>query len=112
MEPVHIPHLDEWLDTFGPGIGLSITSNTKSLAACWAQHPVAVHEITGLYLAWTALVSLFEPPDELTEGQPFMVVNGRDWLDLSNSSDQAVERAKAAAVTCARVGEHIATATK
>ncbi len=31
----------------------------------------------------------------------------RDWLDLSNASVQAVERAKVAAVTCARVGEHI-----
>lgn len=105
---VDLAHLNTWLTDTGPGLGLTI--DTKSLPPCWAQHPITRHEITGLFLAWTALAQAFSPaPPADDNPYPATVVPGpRDFLDLSNASAAAVTRATAAAATCARAGRHIA----
>ncbi len=98
-------HLDAWLADTGPALGLTI--GPKGLPACWAQHPITRHEVTGLFLAWSALAQAFTP----AESEPFaapVVPGPRDFLDLSNASAAAVTRAISASSTCARAGHHVA----
>lgn len=104
---VDVEHLHAWIIEDGPALGLVI--GPKGLPECWAQHPVTRHEITGLFLAWTALAQAFTPqPPSDDNPYPAQVVPGpRDFLDLSNASAAAVARAIAAAATCARAGDHI-----
>lgn len=105
---VDVQHLRDWLLEEGPALGLIV--GPKGLPECWAQHPVARHEITGLFLAWSALGQAFvaEPPSD-DNPYPTQVVPGpRDFLDLSNASAAAVARAVTVASACARSGDHIA----
>lgn len=105
---VNVEHLRAWLIEDGPALGLVI--GPKGLPECWAQHPVARHEITGLFLAWSALGQAFAPaPPADDDPCPAQVIPGpRDFLDLSNASAAAVARTLAAGSTCARSGSHIA----
>ncbi len=105
VDIINTDQLQTWIDEFGPGLGLRMSN--RSLATCWARHPQAVHEITGLYLAWTALSDAFNPPDPEDHLAAFTVPSPRDWLDLSNASTGAVDRATKTATTCARAGHHI-----
>lgn len=104
---VDVDHLRTWLSTEGPAVGLTISP--KGLAGCWAEHPIARHEVTGLFLAWSALSQAFNPtPPADDDPYPAQVVPGpRDFLDLSNASAAAVARAIAATANCARAGSHI-----
>ena len=105
--PVAVEHLVGWLARFGPSLGLTIGS--KGLPACWADHPVARHEVTGLFLAWSALENALDPGAEPQDPYAAIALPGpRDWLDLSNASAPAVARAIAAGATCARAGHHVA----
>ncbi len=61
MELVNPAPLETWITEHDPGLGLRVSN--RSLATCWAQHPQAVHEITGLYLAWTPLDAAFPQPE-------------------------------------------------
>ena len=105
MELVNPDQLETWITECGPGLGLGV--NPRSLASCWAQHPTVIHELTGLYLAWTALHDAFEPTDPGDDLAHYAIPSPRDWLDLSNASVPAVERVIKATTTCARAGHHI-----
>ena len=105
MELVNPDQLQTWITECGPGLGLGI--NPRSLAPCWAQHPPVIHELTGLYLAWTALHDAFEPPDAGDDLAQYAIPAPRDWLDLTNVSVPAVERVIKSTTTCARAGHHI-----
>lgn len=102
---VHLDHLLAWVDRFGPGIGLHM--HPKSLPACWAQHPIVIHELTGLFLAWSALMDLFNPSDPFDDLAQVLVPAPRDWLDLTNAGAPAVERVKKDTTLCARSGRHV-----
>lgn len=108
VDVVDVEHLRAWLVEEGPALGLTI--GPKGLPECWAQHPVARHEVTGLFLAWSALGQAFTPESPSVDSPyPAQVVPGpRDFLDLSNASAAAAARALAAGSTCARSGSHIA----
>lgn len=96
--------LGEWLHEAGPSLGLTVGTR-KGLADCWAQHPAAVHELTGLFLAWKALVAAITTDPR---GPGAVATPGpRDWLDLSNASAAAVSRVIAATATCSRAGHHV-----
>ncbi len=109
MSMINPDHLHTWIKEFGPGVGVRLAP--RSLAACWPQHPEAVHELTGLYLAWTALNDAFTPPDDDDGLAAYTVPAPRDWLDLSNASVPAVDRATKSTTTCARAGHHIGGTT-
>lgn len=98
--------LTTFLAEHGPSLGLTpAKGKVGQLASCWAEHPAAVHELTGLYLAWTSLISLFlAPPDPDSAS---MVAAPRDWLDLSNATAPAVARCIEATRTCANAGHHV-----
>ena len=93
-----------WLEESGPSLGLVVRTR-KGLAGCWPEHPDAVHDLTGLFLAWNALVAAFttDPrgPGAVASATP------KDWLDLSNSSAAAVKRVVDSTATCSRAGHHI-----
>ena len=113
MNLINTDQLNEWVTHTGPALGLGL--NTRSLAPCWAQHPPVVHDLTGLYLAWTALHDAFTPPDADDDADDDLAQYGipspRDWLDLSNASAPAIERISKATSTCARAGHHIGAPT-
>ena len=97
-------NLEDWLADTGPSLGIRV-GERKGLAHCWAEHPETVHELTGLFLAWKALIAAFTTD---TRGPGAVATPGpRDWLDLSNSSAPAIVRAIAATATCVRAGHHI-----
>lgn len=104
---VDLTHLDAWVIEDGPALGLTL--GPKGLAKCWSEHPIARHEVTGLFLAWSALGQAFNPaPPSDDDPYPAQVIPGpRDFLDLSNASAAAVTRAIAATTNCARAGTHI-----
>lgn len=104
---VDVEHLYAWLSEDGPALGLVM--GPKGLPECWAQHPVTRHEVTGMFLAWSALGQAFAPaPPADDDPYPAHVIPGpRDFLDLSNASAAAVARAVAASSTCIRAGHHI-----
>lgn len=103
---VDLDHLDTWLTDTGPALGLTI--GPKGLPACWAQHPITRHEVTGLFLSWTALAQALIPPPDSDPFAAQVMPGPRDFLDLSNASAAAVTRAISAASTCARAGHHVA----
>ncbi len=105
MELINPDQLETWITEHGPGLGLLV--NSRSLASCWAQHPPVIHEVTGLYLAWTALLDAFALPDADDDLAQYAIPSPRDWLDLSNASVPAVERVIKSTTTCARAGHHI-----
>jgi hypothetical protein len=96
--------LQGFLHDSGPSLGLEV-GHRDGVAACWAAHPDAVHDIVGLFLAWSGLLATFttDPrgPGALAAPAP------RDWLDLSNASAAAVTRITESTRTCARAGHHI-----
>lgn len=102
---VHIDHLAAWVNHFGEGLGLHL--HPKSLPACWGEHSVVIHEITGLYLAWSALMDMFNPSDPFDDLVQVLVPAPRDWLDLANASAPVVERIKKDVTLCARSGRHV-----
>ena len=97
-------HLHPWLEESGAALGLVI--GPKGLPACWAQHPVSRHEVTGLFLAWSALARAFAP-DELEAFSAAPPPGPRDFLDLSNASAAAIARAIHDGATFARAGHHV-----
>jgi len=105
MELVNPEQLGSWITQSGPGLGLGV--NQRSLSPCWAQHPTVVHEIAGLYLAWTALHDAFEPADAGDGLAQYAIPSPRDWIDLTNASVPEVERAIQSTTTCAQAGHHI-----
>lgn len=86
---------------------LGLTLDAKGLPACWNQHPIAVHEITGLFLAWTALLQALTPAQNPDPFSPTVVPGPRDYLDLSTANAAAGERATAADAACAQAGHHV-----
>jgi len=102
---VETDHLQRWVEDFGPALGLTL--DAKGLPACWDQHPIAVHEITGLFLAWTALLQALTPAENPDPFSPTVIPGPRAYLDLSYASATAVARAIAAGATCARAGHHV-----
>lgn len=109
-ELVPVAALQQWVGEHGPSLGLVVEARAGALWECWPEHPVAVHELTGLYLAWTALLGALdpEPVDVGAIGLP----GPRDWLDLANASAPAVARALTTLTTCARSGRHITPPTE
>ncbi|MDD2858984.1 MAG: hypothetical protein PHU75_09960 [Candidatus Nanopelagicales bacterium] len=104
---VNPEHLQAFLDEHGPSLGLD-EGGRSGLAVCWAQHPEAVHDLVGLYLAWSALISAFNLPVGSGAASSQLGAPGpRDWLDLSNASAPAIARAIASTATCQRAGHHI-----
>ena len=101
---INVDLLADWLEESGPSLGM-VVGTRKGLAACWRKHPDAVHELTGLFLAWRALVAAFttDPrgPGSVTTPAP------RDWLDLSNASAAAVRRVIESTATCSRAKHHV-----
>lgn len=103
--------LAEFLADHGPALDLAFAEpgSASGLAPCWHQHPIVVTELTGIALAWTALLDAFDPPTDADGLTGAVVIPApRDWLDLANATAPARERAKAATHTCARAGHHIA----
>ncbi len=104
MPPAVDPaHVEAFLDDYGPMLDLVPTltaKDGKSLAPCWGQHPVAVTELTGLFLAWSGLIRALGPESALVAGP-------REWLDLTNATSPARERAIVATRSCHRAGKHV-----
>ncbi len=95
----------KFLADYGPMLDLVPTDagqDGKSLAPCWHEHPVSVMELSGIYLAWTGLISAMGP-------DAAVVPSSREWLDLANATVPARERAIAATRACHRSGKHIET---
>ena len=101
---VETDHLQRWVEDFGPALGLTVAP--KGLPPCWADHPITRHEVTGLFLAWSALMQALNPAESPDPFSVAVVPGPRDYLDLSNAS-AAVARAVAAGSTCARAGHHV-----
>ena len=110
MSVIELEYLHDFLVDHGPALGLDPTTPASStgIAACWDQHPTAVHDLTGIALAWTALIDAFDPAPSLdgTE-RAYVVPAPRDWLDLTNATVPARDRIRATTSTCARAGNHI-----
>jgi hypothetical protein len=103
--------LREFLADHGAELALDPAEPTSAagIAACWDQHPAAVTDLTGIALAWTALIDAFDPPRDGGDLQAAIVVPApRDWLDLTNATTPARDRIKAVTSTCVRAGHHIA----
>ncbi|MDI1290648.1 MAG: hypothetical protein PSX37_11955 [bacterium] len=104
MPPVvKIGHVEGFLDDYALGLDLVPTfddQDGKSLAPCWIEHPAAVTELTGIYLAWIGLI-------QALTGESKMVASPREWLDLTNATVPARERAIAATRNCQRNGKHV-----
>lgn len=100
-------HLQAFLDEHGASLGLC-AGTRAGLADCWAQHPAAVHDLVGIYLAWSALLAAFNLPVGTGAANAQLGAPGpRDWLDLSNACTPAIARITATTATCHRAGHHI-----
>lgn len=96
-------HIEGFLDDYAPMLELvpsTKATDGKSLAPCWAQHPPAVMELSGIFLAWSGLIAAMR-------GEVAVVPGPRDWLDLTNATVHARERAIAATRNCHRAGSHV-----
>ena len=53
MSVIELEYLHDFLVDHGPALGLDPTTPASStgIAACWDQHPTAVHDLTGIALA-------------------------------------------------------------
>lgn len=101
--PIDPAHIEAFLDDYAPMLDLAPTdagTDGRSLAPCWVKHQPAVMELTGIFLSWSGLIRAL--------GSDSAVVAGpRDWLDLTNATVAARERAIAATRACHRAGKHI-----
>ena len=110
MSIIDIEYLHEFLADHGAALGLdpSTPGSSTGIAGCWDQHPTAIHDLTGIALAWTALIDAFDPaPSPDGTERAYVVPAPRDWLDLTNATVAARDRIKSSTSTCARAGGHI-----
>ena len=102
--------LRDFLLEHGPALDLAVddTGSGTGLAGCWAQHPAAITDLTGIALAWSALLDAFDPaPPTPGQESAYIVPAPRDWLDLSNATAPARDRIRSATGTCQRAGHHV-----